>query len=222
MNRRKGMKEMKKKKFSVRILSMFLAFILLAGCVTVPAQKVDAAAARKGWYKTAYDNWYYYKNGVKQKGWLTSGGHKYYLGTKGAMVKGLKKISGRYYYFSPSKTKSNPLGSMVRGWKKINNKWYYFKPSGSYAGSMLRNQWVSYKGEWYFLQKNGVMKAGDWQTWKGERYYLTSDGSMRIGWLQYQGKYYYFISPSGKMARSTTLTIGGKQYKFKSNGVYYK
>lgn len=211
----------KKKKISAQILSMFLAFILLAGCVALPAQRVDAATVRKGWYKTAYGNWYYYKNGVKQKGWLTSGGNKYYLHTNGVMLKGLRKINGRYYYFSPSKTKTNPEGSMVKGWKKINKKWYYFKPSGSYAGSMLRNQWLSDKGEWYFLQKNGVMKTG-WQTWKGERYYLTADGSMRIGWLQYEGKYYYFVSPSGKMAKNTTLTIGGKQYKFNSKGVYYR
>ena len=96
MNGRKRMEKMKKKSIGVRILSMCLAFVLLAGCVALPAQKAEAATVRKGWYKTVYGNWYYYKNGVKQKGWLISGGKKYYLNSKGTMVKGLRKVGSRY------------------------------------------------------------------------------------------------------------------------------
>lgn len=177
-----------------------------------------------GWKKLS-GSWYYFnKNssneGVMKKGWLTEGTKRYYLKSNGKMATGRYTVGGRTYYFSPKKISGYSEGQRITGWKKLSDKWYYFRKSGKYPGSMVKNEWIKINKKWYFLQKNGVMKTG-WLDWKGQRYYLTSDGSMRVGWLLYKGKYYYLLD-DGRMAKSTTLTIGGRQYKFNSKGVYYK
>lgn len=180
-----------------------------------------------GWVKGP-KNWYYFdSNGAMVTGWLNYKGKKYYLHKNGIMAVGWVKGPKNWYYFNSSGAmvtgwltyKGNKYflqsnGVMKTGWLKSGSYWYYLESSGT----MARSKWVKVSGKWYYLQSNGVMKTG-WLSDKGKRYYLTQDGSMRIGWLKYNGKYYYFNS-SGAMVKSTTLKIGGKNYKFDANGVY--
>ncbi len=141
---------------------------------------------------------------MKLKAFVTINKEKYYFGADGVMVTGWKKIGSYKYYFTAtgkmvtgwkkigsSKYYFTATGKMVTGWKTINKKKYYFKISGAMAKS---EYW-----DGYFVNANGVRTNKAKCTWK-----KTAKGK-RFG-----NKTWY--------AKSTTLTINGKKYKFNKNG----
>jgi N-acetylmuramoyl-L-alanine amidase len=114
------------------------------------------------------------------------------------------------------------IPEVTDGWKKENGKWFYYVD-----GSLKKNDWVKYKGSWYFLKSNGEMAAsywikwknewyflddkgvmieGDWVKWKNKWYYLKEDGAMKTGYIQYKNKW-YFLDGSGAMANSTEVSV---------------
>ena len=42
---------------------------------------------------------------------------------------------------------------MQTGWKRIDGVWYFFNG----GGYMVKNQWVEWKGSWYYLTEDGKM-----------------------------------------------------------------
>ena len=63
---------------------------------------------------------------------------------------------------------------------------------------MVVNEWVKDSVGWCYLDSNGRMVINDWVKDGGKWYYLDANGYMVTG----------------------TKTIGGKTYKFASNGVW--
>ena len=105
------------------------------------------------------------------------------------------KYGNTYYYVN---------GEFVTGWRTISGKRYYF----SSAGRMQIGKKKIGSFYYYFSQKKTS---------------IYPKGAMVKGWYRTtSGNRYYFNQQNGRMARSTTMIIDGKQYKFSSNGVCQK
>ena len=61
------------------------------------------------------------------------------------------------------------------------------------------------------VQYDSEMRA-DWR-------YYGSDGSLKYGWQKICGQWYYFDTEWFYMYQDGIYEIGGKEYKFDSNGV---
>ncbi len=172
----------------------------------------------KGW-------WYEYSDGSYSIGWDEIDGAWYYFDAKGWMQTGWKQIGKTWYYFKSS-------GAMVTDWQKINNVWYYFDADGAMqtgweeidsvwyyfnASGAMQTGWQKISGTWYYFNSSGAMLT-DWQKISGTWYYFNTSGAMQTGWVKLSGKWYY-LSASGAMIANTSRNIGGKVYKFDSNGV---
>ena len=59
--------------------------------------------------------------------------------------------------------------------------------------------WVKDGGKWYFYNDNGQMVKNGWVTYKGDKYRMGPDGSMLTGWQTIDKMDYYFHA-SGAMA----------------------
>ena len=102
------------------------------------------------------------------------------------------------------------------GWYTRNGNWYY------YEDGVMRTGWVSFGGERYYLNKDGVMLKSRWYSGK----YLKSDGAMaKNEWVE---NYKYYVDASGSIVEGTAVgmknwvqTKAGWRYK-KPNGSYVK
>ena len=149
------------------------------------------------------NQWYYYKNYIKQTGWVNDGQSWYYLNPDGTQYKGWLLLDNEYYYLLPK------TGQMQTGWVQIENKWYYLKPDGRMA-----REWMQLDGKYYYLL-DGVMVTG-WLRIGNDYYYMKGDGSMVTGWRKMDGAYYYFAG-DGKLVRGWE-SIDGKYYFMKTDG----
>ncbi len=143
-------------------------------------------------------------------GWVTDAKGKKYYYENGAMVLGFKTIEGKRYYFSKKS------GKMLTGWRELAGKKYYFNPK---TGAATVNG-KKIDGKYYLFSAKGVMQKSGWKNdSKGNTYYLKKSGvAYTKKWAKKKGKWYYFGS-NGKMVKGTSLKIGKKTYKFKSNGI---
>lgn len=109
-------------------------------------------------------------------------------------------------------------GNSNVGWIKLNNTWTFRAPNGQ----MLKNQWVKWQNNWYYLDYKGEMKVG-FQTIDGRTYYLSSDGAMIAGWINLNDTFYYFDTSSGDnygaMLISSWVKYDNKYFYFDENGV---
>lgn len=89
----------------------------------------------------------------KKSGWREEdGGWRFYLGNTGEPVR--------------------------NDWYKDGEDWYWFDG----AGMMVHDTWkAGNDGKWYFLNPDGTMAWNQWAVWKGNLYWLTKDGSMFEG-----------------------------------------
>lgn len=149
------------------------------------------------------NQWYYYKNYVKQTGWINDGQSWYYMNADGTQYKGWLLLDNDYYYLLPS------TGQMKTGWIQVDNSWYYLKDDGRMA-----NEWVQVDGKYYYLL-NGAMVTG-WLRIGTDYYYLKGDGSMVTGWRKMDGAYYFF-NTDGRLVRGWA-NIDGKYYYMKTDG----
>lgn len=62
-------------------------------------------------------------------------------------------------------------------WIKWKNEWYYLKPDGY----MAANEWAKDSKGWMYMGKDGKMLKGRWLRWKNNMYHLKSDGYMQTG-----------------------------------------
>ncbi len=119
---------------------------------------------------------------------------------------GWKKIGKSWYLF-------NSNGYALTGWQKSGGKWYYLTPG---TGVMVTG-WKQVGKSWYYFKASGVMAAKEYV--KG--YWLNANGTWtykpKASWKKNKTGWYY-IDTKGWYAKSCTLTIDGKKYKFNSKG----
>ena len=102
------------------------------------------------------------------------------------------------------------------GWYSRNGYWYY------YEGGAIQTGWISFGGERYYLNKDGIMLKS---RWINDRY-LRSDGAMaKNEWVD---NYKCYVGQDGRVVDSVTFsgknwvqTKAGWRYK-KSDGKYVK
>ena len=137
-------------------------------------------------------------------------GKWYRFDSDGIMQTGWYQLpnSGIWYYFTSSGA------AVINDWQKVGDKWYYFDE----AGYMVTG-WHEVDGTWYYFYENGALKTG-WLMRSSKWYYLNDNGVMQTGWLLDDGKWYY-LQIDGSMAVDCTLTIGGVEYSFDPNGVWW-
>src|SRR5471030_230681 len=100
------------------------------------------------------------------------------------------------------------------GWINVNNSWRY------YSGPDIDTGWTQYKGDWYYLDDNGLMETG-WIKNEGKWYYLDpSSGKMITGWIEDKGKWHY-LNSSGEM-KVGWLEDNGNLYYLDNYGVMVK
>ena len=203
--------------------------------------------------------------------WITYDKNRYYFRSWGGMYTGIQTIDGKKYAFRSwggvyydqtfqldGKTyHANADGTLATGWVQDGGKNYYFDEDGtSHTGWLLLNgvyYWInadgtrrddelfSYDGNYYYVDKNGVMATNGWVKWESayyyprswggmykstfitydkNRYYLGSDSRMVTGWQAIDGSTYYFRSWGGMV--TGTQKIDGKEYEFDQNGKLLK
>lgn len=115
--------------------------------------------------------------------------------------------------------KADPTSAKA-GWVKDAKGWWWRQANGGYPASA----WREIGGRWYYFNAEGYAATG-WLYEKGAWYYLLPaaqggrpECSMWTGWLKDNGSWYYLTAPSGAMAKSCTMEIGGKTYAFNSSG----
>ena len=109
--------------------------------------------------------------------------------------------------------------SIIRGdiegtnqWVLVAGEWTFYNG----AGIQIKNQWVKYDNQWYFLDINGYLKTG-WIQESGNWYYLNKDGIMQTGWFYDKG-YWYYLQGDGSMRVNTWATYDAKWYFFNDLG----
>ena len=191
------------------------------------------------WYKNAdgsypvntwlkLDAWYWFNaKGYAVRGWNMIGGKWYYFDTNCRMRTGWEKIDGKWYYMNDS-------GEMLSGWQLIAGRWYYLTPSNKatteYPFGSMRTGFIDDGDYTYYCRpaaENGMPEGSmvtGWDFIGADWYYFNDDkncqpiGSMmRNHWIDK-----YYLKDNGKMAKSETLTIGGKTYSFDGRGVLNK
>ena len=132
-----------------------------------------------------------------------------YLDSNGSMTKSKWVLDGgRWFYL-------NANGYMVaNSWVKDSRGWCYL---GS-DGAMVTNTWVRDSKGWCYVGANGYAVTNCWMKDSYGWCYMDSQGSMlKSSWLQQGGKKYY-LNSSGYMVTGR-VKIGGRYYRFNSNGV---
>ncbi len=132
-----------------------------------------------------------------------------YLTEEGVRHTGWKQVDGKWYYMDPK------TGIAVSGWVRSSGKWYYLD-SKTYV--MKTASWIHLQKKYYYVDNTGAMLTG-LKKINGEWYYLQSNGVRKTGWMKSGGKWYYFRPSTGVMLRNMSGKIGGKVYRFASNGV---
>ncbi|MGX7074120.1 N-acetylmuramoyl-L-alanine amidase family protein [Falseniella ignava] len=110
-------------------------------------------------------------------------------------------------------------GKLIRNdWVQYKGNWYFMDG----AGGMEHDGWICSEDIWYYFKSSGVMASQEWIYDQGKWYFVTSSGAMlNQEWFHYGGAWYYF-KDSGAMASKGWAYIQGKWYYFESSGVMKK
>jgi len=79
------------------------------------------------------------------------------------------KVGGNKYYI-------NNEGIIATNKKYIDNNWYFFGTFG-----VLQTGIYSYKGKYYYSNKDGIMGANEWVNLETSKYYVKADSSLATG-----------------------------------------
>ena len=172
-----------------------------------PEPQPEPIILKNGWEKID-GIWYYFTADVKATGWKKISNVWYFFNSSGAMQTGWKKINNVWYYLKPS-------GAMATGWLKVSNVWYYFNGSGA-----MQTGWIKVSGTYYYMHPSGAMAENEWV----QGYWLSKGGKWtyknKASWhANATGKWYG--DTSGWYAKSESLKIDGKIYRFDSRGYTY-
>ena len=150
----------------------------------------DGTYENSGFKKIENETYYFSSNGYVKTGWLSVDNNWYFFNNSGCMV--TSNWTGSYYMDSDGKMKTNA-----------------FTPDGYYCGVdgvYVRNAWIKYNGNYYYMNANGLMRKNAWagayylgadgvmktNAFTPDGYYVGSDGAYyRNRWIKYEGKYYY-------------------------------
>ncbi|MBR1384749.1 MAG: cell wall-binding protein, partial [Ruminococcus sp.] len=69
----------------------------------------------------------------------------------------------------------------------------------------------------YLFDVNGIVMEPGWQTFRGDTYYLGKDGTIQRGIIKIDGEEYYFSTESG-IFRTGLCNISGDEYYFDDHG----
>jgi glucan-binding YG repeat protein len=118
--------------------------------------------------------------------------------------------------------------SIIRGdiqgkneWVLVAGEWMFYNADGI----PVKNDWVKYDNQFYFLDINGHMQTG-WLYESGKWYFLNDSGIMITGW-KYDKGYWYYLQGDGAMKTNAWASYDGKWYYFNNYGqmqtgwVYY-
>lgn len=161
-----------------------------------------------GWHKDSKGWWYRMTDGgYANNGWMQLDAWYYFDAAGYAIHDAWHESKGKWYYFGSD-------CRMVTGWKKVKEKWYYMDASGA----MVIGK-IALDGYDYLLDDSGAMVTG-WHQDRDDWYYYNEDKNCQpVGSLMcnhWIGKYY--LKDDGRMAKSETLQIGGKEYTFADDG----
>ena len=102
-------------------------------------------------------------------------------------------------------------------WKKTKNGVRYQDTKGNY----VKKQWATINGKRYYFKATGYRAAGEWLN----GYKFNNNGTQtykyKAAWKKTK-KGVRFVASNGWYAKSQTLTINGKKYKFNKNGYRVK
>ena len=101
-----------------RLLLLFLMLLVSISCALAVQAAPKQAKHRKKWVKTAYNYYYYNKQGKKLRNGIHKiGSRSYYFNSSGAQRTGWRYVDGEYYYFRRKNGKNGYLvtNSMVDG-----------------------------------------------------------------------------------------------------------
>lgn len=178
-----------------------------------------------GWKKIK-KAWYYFneKGVMVTEKWVKSKKSYYYLGADGKMKTnawiGERYVNEKGFWIKGYRDDTRNSKKKT-GWVGYGSSWRYFKKGKAVTGwQQIRD--TKGKKHWYYFKKNTYMQTGFF--FDGKDYYFLDTrpdkiGIMATGWLKINGKAYYFFPSNGKMARNSTYTAGGKEYRFDKNGV---
>ncbi len=132
-----------------------------------------------------------------------------YLNASGSMTKNAwVKDGGKLYYVNASGYK------VIDGWARDSKGWVYL---GS-DGTKVINKWVRDSIGWCYVGADGYAVTNCWKKDSVGWCYLNASGSMtKNAWVNDGGNRYY-LNGSGYRVTGTKV-IGGKTYKFNSNGI---
>ena len=159
---------------------------------------VDLNFLYKDYFKTVKS-----RSKASKYGWHKEKGklYYYYKGTK--HKDGWFSIGGETYYLKNK--------AAVTGWKTISGDKYYFNKEGE-----KQTGFIKVSGKIYMLDEDGVLQTSTDE----QGVTIRSDGSCKIkkGWYKKSnGKYFYRYS-SGKIAKSTFVSVKGKKYYCDKHG----
>ena len=166
---------------------------------------------QEGWIKYD-DSWYYLKaNGfVTADSVIDDGGKLYYIGPDGRLTEAIVEFEGKLCYFD-----KNGKLKTSGGWVSFNGDWYFVNVGGEIATDRI----LGTAGKLYYVGTDGKCTGGIHEL-DGAIYYFDESGALstKKGWISADGKWYYG-NGDGKLRTNSGVWSGGSLYYLGENGV---
>ena len=171
----------------------------------------------KGWYKTDYDQWYYFGDDYLSfhDGFITIDGYKYYF-KNDAMQASLDFLKDDKVYHADQAGHVTLVDTSSKtGWAEYEHSTYYFM-----NGQIVKNQIINVDGNKYCFDADGKKYNGSF-TFEGKNYITDQNGIViehADGWYQSldTDSWYYF--KNGSAIFDEFLTLNNNTYYFSTNG----
>lgn len=171
----------------------------------------------KGWYKTDYDQWYYFGDDHLSfhDGFITIDGYTYYF-SGDAMQASMDFLKDDKVYHADLAGHVTLVDTSTKtGWAEYEYSTYYFM-----NGQIVKNQIISVDGNKYYFDADGKKSNGSF-TFEGKNYITDQNGIIiehADGWYQSldTDSWYYF--KSGSAIFDEFLTLDNNTYYFSTNG----
>ena len=145
------------------------------------------------------------------------------------VLNGWVSEDGKWAYYVDGEMVTNKWVKDSKGWCYlgedgycVTSKWVKDSKGWCYVaadGYMATNKWVKDSKGWCYVGADGYCVTNDWQKDSKGWCYLDVNGRMVTSkWIKDGGKWYY-LDANGYMVTGTKV-IGGKTYKFASNGAW--